>query len=203
MRINSLIEENKLITLKKNQILKISENSPSRQKNLNINFNEKRLIVSPEFSPINSDYEEKDNKININLNHSNNFNKDFSSTLSKSKNKFIFFEDYFKEEKKRQKRLFSEFKSHNNKPELINYMICPINNFTILSVGKKPKTKKNFNNKKNKKKSNLNVIFQIENSELEIKNFNDSKQENYLYLKQTEEISITRNEYICNSCGKK
>jgi len=112
--------------------------SPTKIKNLEINFCEKRIINSPAFSPINSDYCHKLDKlnldlhslndiskknvnnninininVNINLENNNNIHNKNKSKL-KSSDRLIFLEDYFKNENKfsykRQKRIFSEFK---------------------------------------------------------------------------------------------
>lgn len=211
------------------------QNSPLKIKNLEINFCEKRIINSPAFSPINSDYSHKFDKLNLDLNSLvNNTNKNASKEKFKlkSNDRLNFLEDYFKEEKdknsnRRQKRIFSEFKTNRNfeKNYFYNLKITNENNFCFIPQNKKIVNNKNIRKKKTaKNKKNINLQIS-ENIEVEIsagnnldENSNDDK-ENYWDINEEVNLSEKQNkfscenfiskgnknnqEYICCSCGNK
>lgn len=166
------------------------QNSPSKIKNLEINFCEKRIINSPAFSPINSDYCHKFDKINLDLNSlvNENFSKQPSEKFKlKSSDRLIFLDEYFKEEKnqnskKRQKRIFSEFKPNRNfenKNFFSNLKISSnVNNFCFIPENKKILNAKILRKKKiSKAKRNVNLQIS-ENLEIEISAGNGNLDEN-------------------------
>ena len=221
-KINSEIENN--INHKISNLVENS-NTHSKIKNLEINFCEKRIINSPPFSPINSDYCHKFDKLNLDLNSLNDNIHKSEKFKIKSSDKLIFLEDYFKEEnknsKKRQKRIYSEFKP-NKKFEnfyFSNLKISNVNNFSFIQENKKIVNNLNIRKlKSSKTKKNLNLQIS-QNLAIEItaggnieENTNDEKEE-WLFKENLNEkhnklfhdnyINNKNKEYICCSCGNK
>jgi ribosomal protein L24 len=163
--------------------------SPSKMKNLEINFCENRIIISPAFSPINSDYLHKFDKINLDLNSLvNENNKKINDYNLKSGDRLIFLEDYFKEEKnnnskKRQKRIFSEFKPNRNFENkfFYNLKISNVNNFCFIPEKKKIIHNINMRKKKTakaKKNSNLQISENIQIEISAVNKLDDDEKEN-------------------------
>jgi hypothetical protein len=207
---NTICNNNNIILEESKETKEIRTCSPGR-KNLEINFREyeRNILVSPQFSPINS-VQLNDNKNNENFNkfQKNSYKNLYQYNKSniklklklKSPNKIFSLEDYFNNENHpRQKRIFSEnFDFYNtNKTHKITKEI----QMEILSVdfNEKKNSQKKIYKKKIKKNLNFNKKWKKLN--LKEKNLRLLLKENLKFLKKNlkenlEENSVEKKIYV-------
>lgn len=228
---NSKVLAQNLIEKQNYELVERFKSSPVKHKNLEINFCEKQIIDSPAFSPINSDHEEKLDRINIDLKRLQNkaiVNKhNLSSKKEKkfklrSSEKLFFLDEEFQAEACSKNRKYSEFKPTrickiSNKLKIIGEI-----NFSIeANKGIPSPTKKLALKIKNKKIKNYNfeitnalnveikgniIKHNLENQRLFKENINHKLLESKINCKNTvtnKTCEQIKREYICNSCGCK